>query len=40
MWKAGNDVKMAGPEDDDDEWETDPDFEVSIKKRLLFIGLL
>ena len=28
MWRAGVDVKMTTDADDDDAWETDPDFVV------------
>lgn len=28
MWKAGVDVKAITANDDDDDWETDPDFVV------------
>ena len=28
MWKSGVDVKAITTNDDDDDWETDPDFVV------------
>ena len=31
MWRAGNDTKMDTAADDGDEWETDPDFVVSMQ---------
>jgi len=30
MWRAGLDVKATANSGDDDDWETDPDFVVSI----------
>lgn len=30
MWRAGVDVKAITNTEDDDDWETDPDFVVSV----------
>ena len=35
MWRAGVDAKMTvGSTGDDDDWETDPDFVVSVELRV------
>ena len=34
MWRAGLDTKAIGNDGDDDDWETDPDFVVSISSYL------
>ena len=39
MWKAGVDVKAITNNDDDDDWETDPDFVVSVPPSLIAVML-
>ena len=40
MWKAGVDTKMNIGGGDDDDWETDPDFVVSVIIQLLCVHFL
>jgi hypothetical protein len=40
MWRAGVDIKTITNTEDDDDWETDPDFVVSLEQFLSPILLL
>lgn len=40
MWKAGVDTKMNIGGGDDDDWETDPDFVVSVIIQVLCVHFL
>lgn len=40
MWRAGVDTKVNAGGGDDDDWETDPDFVVSVIVQLMCVHFL